>query len=124
MLQPHMKGCLHTDFDFEHICVCVLLVQAQQLSEKAQKLDDRDAVLQRGLQVLESETAQLATAQLAVQSAVATNKQLSADLAEERDSLAKQSKSLIAREAELQTNVQRCDRSLQVSRMSAINADL
>lgn len=89
-------------------------MQAQQLSEKAQKLDDKDAVLQRGLQILENENAQLAAAQLTVQSAAATNKQLSADLADEQSALAKQLKSLHAREADLENKLHDCDRTIQV----------
>ena len=90
-------------------------MQAQQLADKSQKLDAKDAALQRDLQILASENAQLASAQLAVQSAAASNQQLSTDLAEERDALSKQLRSLNVREAELQTKMEECDRTLQVS---------
>ena len=90
-------------------------LQAQQLADKSQTLDAKDAALQRDLQILATENAQLASAQLAVQSAAASNQQLSTDLAEERDALSKQLRSLNGREAELQTKMEDCDRTLQVS---------
>ena len=90
-------------------------VQAQQLAEKSQMLEAQDAALQRDLQILAGENAQLASAQLAVKTAAAANKQLSDDLAEERDSLAKQLRSLNAREADIATKLEDCDRTVQVN---------
>ena len=75
-------------------------------------LEAQDAALQRDLQILAGENAQLASAQLAVKTAAAANKQLSA---EERDSLAKQLRSLNAREADIATKLEDCGRTVQVN---------
>ena len=99
----------------QHLDVAWYCMQAQQLAEKSQRLGAQDAALQRDLQILAGENAQLASAQLAVQTAAASNKQLSDDLAEERDSLAKQLRSLNARESDIETRLEDCDRTVQVN---------
>ena len=66
------------------------------------------------MHALASDNDQLASAQAAVQSAAASNKQISADLAKEQEMLAQQLKHLNVREAELESKLEECNRALQV----------
>lgn len=90
------------------------MLQAEQLTEKARQLDAREAALRKDLHALAGDNDQLASAQAAVQSAAASNKQISADLAKEQETLAQQLKKLNAREAELESKLEACNRALQV----------
>ena len=89
-------------------------MQARQLTEKSKKLEEQDAALQKSLQSVAAERAQLTQARVVLESETAANRQLSAELARESEALAKQRRGLDAREAELQDKVEACGRTIKV----------
>lgn len=70
--------------------------------------------MQRGMQSLASERAQLSQAQSLLESEAAASRQLSSELAGESEALGKQRRGLEAREAELQDRLEACDRAVKV----------
>ena len=86
----------------------------RQLNEKGKQLEEQDAVLQRGVNSLASERAQLSQAQSLLESEAAAHRQLSSELAGESEALGKQRRGLEAREAELQDKMEACNRAFKV----------
>ena len=89
-------------------------LQARQLNEKSKKLEETDLSLQSNLQALASERAQLTQAQAVLESESAANRQLSAELAGESESLGKQRRGLDVREAAMQDKTEACERAAKV----------